>query len=309
MVTPVAGRQRLRVLVVGAGLMGSQIGCEYLAAGHDVTWVVRSADRAQPRLRAALELAGRIDLGPLPAVGELPLCGDVRDRSDCDLVVESIAEELDAKAAVLAAAAAAHPRALLASNTSSLSITALGTAAGAPERTVGTHYWNPPLLMAQVEVVPGAATAAEHVATIARVLADLGKQPIPIARDVPGFAWNRLQFALLREAVWLLENGVATAEQVDAIVRDGLARRWRLTGPLETAALGGRETFERVAANLFGELSCATAGPDLAGWVPDDPEQLRRLAVRRDAVLAADVRCERRARVNLMSPPENERQR
>jgi 3-hydroxybutyryl-CoA dehydrogenase len=242
----------MRVVVIGAGRMGSQIGEEYAAGGHEVTFVTRSSTHPDA----------------------------------ADLVVESVPESFPLKVEVLGAAAAAHPDAVLASNTSSLSITALGEAIGAPERTLGTHYWNPPRLMPLVEVIRGAASE-RAVAFVVDALRALGKRPIEIARDVPGFAWNRLQFALLREALWLVDEGVAEPAVVDEIVRDGLARRWRYTGPFETAALGGIETFERVAANLFGELSTATSAPGLAAAAGSVP--LDGVAERRDAGLAKEL--------------------
>jgi 3-hydroxybutyryl-CoA dehydrogenase len=114
-----------------------------------------------------------------------------------------------------------------------------------------------------------------------------------VERDVPGFVWNRLQLALLREAVWIVEHGVATPETVDTIVRDGLARRWTRTGPFETAALGGAETFERIARFLFPELSTATEIDNLRQWLLDDQERLAGIREARDAGLVSELRRER----------------
>ena len=181
----------------------------------------------------------------------------------------------------------------MASNTSSIPITAIGQAIGAGERTIGAHYWNPPLLMPMVEVIRGDHTAPAVVEEMTATLRALGKQPVLVDQDVPGFAWNRLQLALLREAVWLVENGVATPETVDEIVRDGLARRWRYTGPFQTAALGGAETFERVAANLWPVLSDAATLKNLRRWLNEAPEITGPVRERRDAGLAADLRADR----------------
>ena len=130
------------------------------------------------------------------------------------------------------------------------------------------HYWNPPILMPLVEVVPGDETDASVVAAVCDVLAEIGKHPITVAKDVPGFVWNRLQFALLREAMWLVEKGAASPETVDLVVREGLARRWRHIGPFEAVALGGTETWSRVGANLLPELSNATAIDGLGDRTP-----------------------------------------
>jgi 3-hydroxyacyl-CoA dehydrogenase len=111
-----------------------------------------------------------------------------------------------------------------------------------------------------------------------------------VDRDVPGFVWNRLQLALLREAVWIVENGVAAPEVVDEIVRDGLARRWRYTGPFATAALGGPATFTKVAENLWPVLSTATGIHDLARWLRHSPEELAGIKAARDAGLLEELK-------------------
>jgi 3-hydroxyacyl-CoA dehydrogenase len=207
-----------------------------------------------------------------------------------DLVVESVGEDLELKVALLAEAAQASPGAILATNTSSLSITAIGAGVGRAELVLGTHYWNPPLLMPPVEVVLSAGTAPAVGERVAAILTALGKQPLTVERDVPGFIWNRLQAALLREALWLVENGVAAPETVDRVVRSGLARRSALSGPFETIALGGEAVWEALAANLFPLLSRAEDAGELARWAPDDPGAIAALRARRDAGLAAQLR-------------------
>ena len=161
---------------------------------------------------------------------------------------------------------------------------------------MGAHYWNPPLLMPLVEVIRGEETADDVVETLTATLRGLGKRPVLVDRDVPGFAWNRLQLALLREAVWLVENGVASPAAVDEIVRDGLARRWRYTGPFQTAALGGAATFERVAANLWPVLSDADSLSGLPRWLDESPQTTGQLRERRDKGLAADLQADRARR-------------
>jgi len=285
--------------VIGAGLMGSQIGCEYARAGHAVAFAARDPARARSAVGRVLAeardlgvfspgeaeaAAGRVTVGDLTAAGGEP----------ADLVVESVPEDLELKASVLRGPAAAMPEAVLATNTSSLSVTALGDRIGAPERTVGTHYWNPPLLMPLVELVAGERTDPAVLERTRRALESAGKRPVEVRKEVPGFLWNRLQTALLREALWLVEQGVATPETVDEVIRDGLARRSRLTGPFETAALGGVDTFMRVAANLLPQLSSATDAAGLARWTGRSPAELEALRRRRDRALAAELARERR---------------
>ena len=227
----------MKIIVAGPGLMGSQIGAEFAIGGHDVVFLVNRPEEAERRVNAAFDLAATLDLWPAEAVsaGRARVSFAARvDELDpaTELFIESIVEERGAKMALLQAAAARLPNAIIGSNTSSISIAELGEGGGAPERTLGLHYWNPPLLMPLVEVISGPETDPAHVERVAAEVRGIGKRPMVVDRDVPGFVWNRLQFALLREAVWIVENGVAPPEVVDEIVRDGLARRWRYTGPV-----------------------------------------------------------------------------
>jgi 3-hydroxybutyryl-CoA dehydrogenase len=288
----------MNIVVAGPGLMGSQIGVEFAIGGHDVVYLVNRPEQAERRVQAAFDLAGTLELWPAEAV----LAGRERvafaasvDELDpaAELFVESIVEERGAKLRLLRAAAARLPSAILASNTSSISITELGEGDGAAERTLGLHYWNPPLLMPLVEVISGPQTDRAYVERVVEVVRGIGKRPMVVDRDVPGFVWNRLQLALLREAVWIVENGVAAPEVVDEIVQDGLARRWRYTGPFATAALGGPVIFTRVAENLWPVLSTATELHDLAQWLRYSPEALAEIRAARDAGLLEDLKRDR----------------
>jgi 3-hydroxybutyryl-CoA dehydrogenase len=149
--------------------------------------------------------------------------------------------------------------------------------------------------MPLVEIIRGESTNDTTVETMEATIRSLGKRPVRADRDVPGFVWNRLQLALLREAVWIVEQGVASPAVVDEIVRDGLARRWRYTGPFQTAALGGAATFERIAGNLWPVLSQASGVDNLRQWLDETPEITQPLRERRDAGLAADLRADHAA--------------
>src|SRR5436309_9654739 len=119
--------------------------------------------------------------------------------------------------------------------------------------------------MPRVEVVAGERTAPEVVRLVSGAFVALGKRPVVVG-DVPGFVWNRIQMAVLREAAWIVGNGVASPDTVDDILSYGLARRWRNVGFFEAIALGGVETWQRTSANLLPELSSATELPDLRQW-------------------------------------------
>ena len=287
----------MRVAIIGAGLMGAQIGCEYALGGHEVRVHSRDIGGALQRVAngfAVLEAHGLSTADAVrAAAGRVTTAAHPGDAArDADLLVESLPEDLELKASVLreALAGARHP--VVATNTSSLSITAIGEAIGAPERTLGTHYLNPPLLMPTVEVIAGERTAPETVSLVQETLVALGKLPVLVRRDVPGFVWNRLQFALVRECAWLVEHGVASPEDVDTVMREGLARRWRRVGPLRAIALGGVDTWNRSARAIVPDLSTARELPDLAEVAITDGE-LSTDAATRDGALARELREER----------------
>lgn len=247
-------------LVLGAGLMGSQIACEYAIGGHTDFAASRDPTTLHHRLDPTLDLAERLG-----------------------------------KIAVLRPVAQRYPEAVIATNTSSLSITRIGDEIGAEERAIGTHYWNPPLLMPLVEIVAGDRTRPDVVDRVREMLVGLGKDPVLVARDVPGFVWNRLQLAVMREALWLADNGVVSPSDLDTIVRDGLGRRWRLVGPFETAALGGADTCRRIGENLLPELSDAHDLAGLERWLLIDQSTLTDVRRLRDESLAAELISERRS--------------
>lgn len=284
----------MKVVVAGAGLMGTQIGVEYALGGHAVTFLARDAEAARQRLESTFQHVDELGLAsPTATMGARERVRVVDDLAalelSTELAVESIVEELDHKLTLLRGLAERLPSAILASNTSSLSIATLGAGAGASDRMIGTHYWNPPLLMPLVEVVATERVRPDIVPMVTAVLTGLGKRPVQAERDVPGFIWNRMQIALLREAVWLAEAGVATPEAIDQVVREGLARRWRYTGPFQTAALGGAATFERIAANLWPVLSNADHLVDLRQWLDENPSTLERTRTARDRGLREDL--------------------
>jgi 3-hydroxybutyryl-CoA dehydrogenase len=279
--------------------MGAQIGCEYALAGCTVLWIVRDRQRAEQRVEQALALTLQHELADASAVSQARAAmrwgepeTDAGDELP-ELIVESLPEHLALKADVLGPLAARHPDAIIASNTSSISLSALGEAAGVAQRIIGTHYWNPPLLMPLVEVLAGEQTPLAQRDRVVALLRAIGKRPVVLDAEADGLLWNRLQLAVLRECLWLVEHGVATPQTIDEVMRDGLARRWRLTGPFETVGLGGAQTFDAIAQNLFPVLSDVKSGSGFASHVPTDPEQLSELRERRDEALAAELRAER----------------
>ena len=175
-----------------------------------------------------------------------------------DFVLEAVPEIIELKKEIFAQLdRLAPPHAILASNTSGLSITEMGSVTGRPEKTIIVHGINPPHIIPVVEIVRGKKTSDETAELCYGLLLKLGKRPVRVLKEVPGFLFNRLQLALYREALYCLETGVATAEDIDNVVKAGYGFRLANLGPLETSDFGGLDTFYRLAQNLFPDLSAA----------------------------------------------------
>ncbi len=305
------------VAIIGVGIMGTGLAAEWAAAGRTVTLLGRDKARATlGRERAAAALA-TLQRGGLLTPSEVEAAlARVRTATDlptavagADLVQESVPENLELKRAIFAELdALCPPTTILASNTSGLPITRLAAGLPGAGRIIGVHYLNPPHLMPPVEVIPGEATAPETMERIRTALLGLGKSPLVVRREVPGFLWNRLQFAMIREASWLVENGVATMEEVDLAMRQGLGRRWSIAGPFASMDLGGLDTMAKVGGYLFPELSNSAVLPGFlteriaaeqygaksgVGLYPWPTEKLAAAVARRDAMLLAALRDDR----------------
>ncbi len=182
--------------------------------------------------------------------------------ADAELIVESVPESLALKVLVLREAESAAPTtAVIASNTSSLSLPRMAEAMARPERFLGLHWFNPAHLIPLVEVVPTERTEPEVVDWATAFLDELGKRPLVLSRPIQGFLANRLQYALIREALQLIQDGVATPEQIDAVMTDCLGPRWAVLGPMHSTDLAGVPTAVAVARELFPTLSNAQAPP------------------------------------------------
>jgi 3-hydroxybutyryl-CoA dehydrogenase len=230
-----------RVTVVGAGLMGRRIAGVFAAGGLAVTLHDARPDILGEAVDAARNTAGelrsRATGGPADRSGP-----DVRPAADltdavagADLVVEAIVENLVAKQELFARLSTAAPRAVLATNTSVLPVGAVTAEVADGARCLGTHWWNPPDQIPVVEVVAGDRTDPHTADRIEALLYGLGKTPVRVHRDVPGFIGNRMQHALWREAIALVAEGVCDAETVDLVVRNTIGLRLACLGPIENA--------------------------------------------------------------------------
>jgi 3-hydroxybutyryl-CoA dehydrogenase len=227
---------KARIAVVGAGLMGHGIAQVFALAGHDVIItdaVAQNLDTVKLRIAANLR-----DLGEDESAGARvrPFADLAEAVRDADYVVEAVSENLALKQKLFAEIER-HVRAdtILASNTSVIPITSIMQDLKARERALGTHWWNPPFLVPLVEVIETQWTSPQTIAWTMELHAAAGKKPAHVKKDVPGFIGNRLQHALWREAISLVEHGICDAETVDNVVKASFGRRLAVLGPLENA--------------------------------------------------------------------------
>jgi 3-hydroxybutyryl-CoA dehydrogenase len=250
--------QLQRLLVVGAGRMGSGIAQAAAQAGLEVVLADAApelARRGLDRLAAALE--ARVEKGKLASqereavLGRIRPAGALADGAGADLAIEAIVEDEGEKRALLRALdGLLRPEALLASNTSSISITTLAAATRRPGQVVGMHFFNPVPVMQLLEVVRGLQTSDATYQAALDLGRRLGKRVVT-ARDSPGFIVNRILVPLLNEACFALDEGLATAEDLDTAVRLGLNHPM---GPLTLADLVGLDTVLAIAEVLHREL-------------------------------------------------------
>lgn len=231
-----------QIAVIGAGLMGHGIAQVFALAGHDVT----ITDAHKPTLDSALtRIAANLrDLGDDPKAVER--VKPIADLGECvrgaDYVVEAILEDMPLKQKTFAEVEKhVRPDTILASNTSVMPITEIMQGLKHRERALGTHWWNPPFLVPLVEVIGTRWTSQAAIDFTMKLHADAGKEAAHVKKDVPGFIGNRLQHALWREAVSLVERGICDAETVDRVIKAAFGRRLAVLGPLENADLVGTD--------------------------------------------------------------------
>ena len=258
------------VVIAGAGTMGASLAQIFAQAGIQVTLWNRSQaglDRAAALIRSnqsALVAAGRLSADDSNALMEriVPTTEDACFPT-ASFLLESIAEDLTLKQDFFRRISTLVPvDCILTTNTSGLSISAIGSTVAEPGRFCGMHWINPPHLVPLVEVIQGTDTGDGTMDFVYALAQRLRKKPIR-AKDLPGFIMNRLQLALLREALALVDSGAATAEDVDAAVKYGLGLRYACVGPFETMDLGGVDIFCRIASYLLADLDDRKDTPPL----------------------------------------------
>jgi 3-hydroxybutyryl-CoA dehydrogenase len=227
---------KARIAVVGAGLMGHGIAQVFALAGHEVNVtdsLLQNLDTLKSRIAANLRDLGEDENAAARVLPFVDLAEAVREA---DYVVEAVSENLALKQKLFSEIER-HVRTdtILASNTSVIPITAIMQGLERRERAVGTHWWNPPFLVPLVEVIETQWTSPQTVAWTMDLHRAAGKKPAHVKKDVPGFIGNRLQHALWREAISLVEHGICDAKTVDDVVKASFGRRLAVLGPLENA--------------------------------------------------------------------------
>jgi 3-hydroxybutyryl-CoA dehydrogenase len=233
---------KARIAVVGAGLMGHGIAQVFALAGHDVA--ITDSHRPNVESAKARILANLKDLGDDERAVERvrPVIDLGEAVRDADYVVEAVSENLELKQKLFAEIEAhVRPDTILASNTSVIPITAIMQGLRERARALGTHWWNPPFLVPLVEVIGTQWTSPQAIEWTMALHAAAGKKPVHVRKDVPGFVGNRLQHALWREAISLVERGICDAETVDTVIKAAFGRRLAVLGPLENADLVGTD--------------------------------------------------------------------
>jgi len=261
----------MQITVVGSGIMGHGIAHVCAQAGYQVTMVDIKQEILQlaiEKIKAELETLARNHVitkehieATLRRINYTTILRDTVESTD--FVIEAVKEDIDLKKQIFKELDEHCPKhTILATNTSSFRITELASAINREDKVVGMHWWNPPYLMPLVEIIKGDKTSPETVELATRVTTKLGKKPV-VCKDSPGFIGVRLQAAVFIEAISMLEQGLASAEDIDTAVKMTLGIRLPVIGPLETVDLGGLDTFLYAYDYLHRKLGDKFQSPDL----------------------------------------------
>jgi 3-hydroxybutyryl-CoA dehydrogenase len=261
-----------RVAVVGAGLMGHGIAQEFALAGYAVSLHDITDEKLEEALKDIQnDLRWLTDTGLItgeqaksaPARIHTSTCLD-DTVSGVDLVVEAVFEDLDLKQRTFQELDRLCPeRTILASNTSTLMPSKFASVTRRPDKVLVVHYFNPPLLIPLVEVVRGEDTSNETVTAVCDLLTQMGKSPVVVEKEAPGFIVNRLQVALLREALSLVRQGIASPRDVDTAMKTSMGRRWAVAGVFEVFDLAGWDVLQAIVSEVLPHVESSSEVPAL----------------------------------------------
>lgn len=259
------------ISIIGAGLMGHGIAQVFAVNKFSVRLLDVKDEllsKAIANVRSNLTLmAGKGIMRKSeiePAINRIKTTSDMNEAtSDAQLVIEAVSENLELKQKIFQDLdRLCSPQTILATNTSVISITEIAAKSRLKERIVGTHFWNPPYLIPLVEVVKGKETSGETLDITCFLLKKAGKHPVKVMKDVPGFIANRLQHALWREAISIIEHGIADAATVDEAIKNSFAIRLPVLGPIENADMVGLDLTLSIHDYILKHLeSCQEPSP------------------------------------------------
>ncbi len=299
------------IAVVGAGTMGPGMAATFARNGFD-TYLSDINDEQIEKAKGTIDFVFKTMVGggfltaeeADVAKGRITLTTNQAEAvGNADFVVETVPERLEIKKAVFAdLSKQSKPGTILASNTSGIPITTLQDGISEPNRVVGMHWSNPPHLIPVIEVIKGEQTDGTTVETIVELVGKIGMVPGIVDKDVPGFVENRILYAIMREALYLLDEGVASAQDIDTITKWGIGYKLAVIGPLELLDVAGLDIYTAVASYLNKDLSNNTgisstitekvaAGKlglkTQGGLFEYTPEQIAELAQKRGRLLVA----------------------
>lgn len=261
-----------KIAIIGSGVMGSGIAQSFAVSGYYVTindikeeLLYHAQNRISENLSLLIEEGALTDREKQGALANITYSVDLEGAvRDADFIIEAIPEVIELKLNLYQQLEEIiKPDAIVASNTSTFPISQLMEKASFTERMVITHFFNPGHLVPLVEIVQHNETKPEIVKTTMDLMRKIGKSPILLKKEIAGFIANRLQTALMREAFYLLKEGVADAEDIDTAITAGPGFRWAFTGPIEIADFGGLDTWQRVFDNVSPVLDQSKEAPDL----------------------------------------------
>jgi 3-hydroxybutyryl-CoA dehydrogenase len=260
------------ISVIGAGIMGHGIGQTLALGGYEVILndiseelLEKAVQRIRSNLNTFIEFGIATPKQAKEALSRIQSNTDLKAAvKETDFVVEAVPEVMDIKKEVFKKLDEYCPgHTIIASNTSGLSLTEIVSQIKRKDQAVIAHWWNPPHIIPVVEVVRGRYTSDQTVNLVYQLLVAIGKRPVKILKEVPGFLGNRLQFALYREALACLREGIASAEDIDTTVKGTFGFRLPTLGPLETSDFGGLDTFLNIVQYLFKEIDRSTEPPEI----------------------------------------------
>lgn len=259
------------IVIAGGGTMGYSMAQIFIRYNYKVTIYdlnQKALDNANNRINENMAtLVAEKELSEQQVVTfkqNLSFTTSTDCFKDCDLVIECIIENLDIKKSFYnQISQLVRKDTILATNTSGLSINAIAESVKDPSRFIGMHWFNPSHLILLIEIIKGDKTTDEVVQAIYDLSLSIDKKPVIVNKDVLGFAANRIQFAVLREALYLVENGVVTKEGIDDVMKYGLGFRYAALGPLEVADFGGLDTFYHISSYLMADLCDSKEIPPL----------------------------------------------